>query len=48
MICDSAYKPDLLILLNLPNKKQIDFSTCEIKKPLEICAINGIRLCENP
>lgn len=33
MICDSAYKPDLLILLNLPNKKQIDFFTCEIKKP---------------
>ncbi|KAI9265513.1 hypothetical protein EDC94DRAFT_58932 [Helicostylum pulchrum] len=33
MICDSSYKPDLLIILNLPNKKQVDFFTCEVKKP---------------
>ncbi|KAI9362341.1 hypothetical protein BD770DRAFT_240869 [Pilaira anomala] len=33
MICGSSYKPDLLIMLNLPNKKQVDFFTCEVKKP---------------
>ncbi|CAO3607785.1 unnamed protein product [Mucor hiemalis] len=32
MICGSTYKPDLLVLLNLPNKQQVDFFTCEVKK----------------
>lgn len=33
MNCNSSYKPDLLIKLNLLNSEQIDFFTREVKKP---------------
>lgn len=33
MLSSSSYKPDLLVLLNLPDNQQVEFFTCEVKKP---------------